>query len=67
MSVDVIYQRSDGYWLGRMSCVLGIAAQYIDEGAEKEARKHLRSTLAEFIASPVPCEEVRESLRRYMK
>ena len=58
--------QTDGYWLGRMSAVLGIAAQYLDEGREKDARRHLRSTLAAYIASPVPCEEVREDLRKYL-
>jgi hypothetical protein len=30
------------------------------------ARKYLQSTLAEFIASPVPAEETRKLLRPYL-
>lgn len=59
--------RTDAYWVGRMSATLGIAAESIDNSNPKGARRELRSVLAEFIASPVPSEELREMLRGYLE
>jgi hypothetical protein len=50
-----------------MSATLGIAAESIDNSNPKGARRELRSVLAEFIASPVPSEELREELRGYLE
>jgi hypothetical protein len=59
--------KTDPYWLGSFAAVAGIAAQAIDEHDPKRARRLLRSTLAEFIASPVPNEELRSMLRGYLR
>lgn len=54
-------------WLGKLSATVGIAAEDIAQGEPKVARSQLRSTLAAFIASPVPSEELREMLRGYLR
>ena len=58
--------RTEPYWTGRMSATIGIAIEAIDEDDPKRARRDLRGCLAEFIASPVPQEELRRDLRRYL-
>ena len=59
--------RSDAYWTGSLSTTIAIAAQYLDHRDHRGAKKLLRSQLAEFIASPVPSEELRVILRGYLK
>lgn len=59
-------QESPHYWLGALSTSAGIAAQTVTQ-QPKTAQKDLQKCLAEFIASPVPSEELREILRRYLK
>lgn len=58
--------RMDAYWTGKMSATIGIAIEAIDQNDSKRARRDLRGCLAEFIASPVPQEELRQDLRRYL-
>jgi hypothetical protein len=58
--------RSDPYWVGTFAATIGIAAQAIDQGMPKEARRMLREALADFIASPLPSEELRVTLRGYL-
>jgi hypothetical protein len=38
----------------------------IEQKDERGAKRYLQSTLAEFIASPVPAEETRALLRPYL-
>jgi len=57
----------DAFWSGKLSATLGIAIEAIDQQDPKRARKDLRSTLAQFIASPVPSEELRGYLRPYLE
>lgn len=59
--------KTDPYWVGTFAAVAGEASQAIDESDPKRARRLLRSTLAEFIASPVPNEELRQMLRGYLR
>lgn len=59
--------RTDAYWVGQMSATLAIAAESIDNHNPKGARRELRSVLAEFIASPVPSDELRDMLRGYLR
>jgi hypothetical protein len=56
-------ERTDGYWIGRLSVAVGYGTEHTD----KHAREVLRECLAEFIASPVPSEELRKALRGYLK
>ncbi len=60
------YIHTDGFWLGRLSAAIGEAAQ-MSTLDPKWTQAYLRDTLREYIASPVPAPEVRESLRRYVK
>ena len=53
-------------WLGRFGAVCGEATRMIDNHDSKGAKRYLQSTLAEFIASPVPAEETRKLLRPYL-
>jgi hypothetical protein len=39
----------------------------IENHDERGAKRYLRATLADFIASPVPAEETRKLLRGYLK
>ena len=59
--------KTEPYWTGRMSATIGIAIEAIDQNDAKRARRDLRGCLAEFIASPIPQEELRQDLRRYLK
>jgi hypothetical protein len=59
------YVRSDAFWLGRLSTAIGIAAENVKTNPAA-AQKDLRATLAEFIASSVPSEELRQGLRGYL-
>lgn len=57
--------RVDGWqYPVKMSTKLQPLIEQKDSGA---ARRYLQSTLAEFIASPVPAEETRKLLRGYLK
>lgn len=58
--------RTEPFWTGKMSATIGIAIEAIGQSDPKRARKDLRSTLAEFIASPVPSDELRGLLRPYL-
>ena len=60
-------ERTAGFWLGRLSATVGIAAEALDHEDPKRARKDLRATLAEFVASPVLSEELRKLLREYLR
>ena len=60
------YVHTDGFWLGRLSAAIGEAAAEAERNP-KWVRSYLHATLKEYIASPVPAPEVRESLRRYVK
>ncbi len=60
-------ERTDAFWLGRLGAVLGESSRMIEQSDTKGARRYLQSTLAEFIASPVPAEETRKLLRGYLK
>jgi hypothetical protein len=57
---------SEGFWIGRLGAVCGEASRMIEQKDPTGARKYLQSTLAEFIASPVPAEETRKLLRPYL-
>lgn len=59
--------RTDPYWVGRGFATIGLAIEAIEQDDHKRARRDLRGCLAEFIASPVPQEELRADLRRYLK
>ncbi len=59
-------QASPHFWVGRMAAAMGEAAQ-VARDDPKWTQSFLRSALAEFIASPVPAEETRVMLRRYLK
>jgi hypothetical protein len=63
MSTDP-YVHTDGFWLGRLSACVGESAVRTQD---KRVREDLRACLSEFIASPVPSEELRNILRRYLK
>jgi hypothetical protein len=54
------------FWSARFAAATGEAARMIEQHNEKAARRYLQSTLAEFIASPVPAEETRRLLRPYL-
>jgi hypothetical protein len=54
------------FWIGQLSTTVAIASQTVRD-QPKAAQKDLRSCLAEFIASPVPSEELREILRPYLE
>ena len=53
-------------WLGRFGAVCGEATRMIENHDPNGAKRYLQSTLAEFIASPVPAEETRQLLRPYL-
>jgi hypothetical protein len=57
---------TEGFWIGRLGAVCGEASRMIEQKDPTGARKYLQSTLAEFIASPVPAEETRKLLRPYL-
>lgn len=57
------FQEHPSFWLGSLSAALGEVARM----PEKEAQRYCRSKVAEFIASPVPSEELREALRGYLR
>jgi hypothetical protein len=59
-------EKTDSFWLGRLGAVCGEASRMIEQKDPTGARKYLQSTLAEFIASPVPAEETRRLLRPYL-
>jgi hypothetical protein len=59
-------ERTEGFWLGRWGAVAGEAVRMIEQKDASGARRYLQSTLAEFIASPVPAEETRKLLRPYL-
>lgn len=63
--MSALMERTDGFWLGRLSAAIGEAVH--PKRDPQHVREELRSTLAEFIASPVPSEELRCILRRYLK
>ncbi len=54
---------TDGFWRGRMAATIGEASTRVKE---KDVRDDLRACLSEFIASPVPSEELRKMLRPYL-
>ena len=60
------YASSDGFWIGRLSTAQGEAARMIANHDPKAAQKYLTETLAAFVASPVPSEELRRGLRGYL-
>ena len=55
------------FWSARLAASAGEAARMIANRDAHGARRYLQSTLAEFIASPVPAEETRKALRGYLK
>jgi hypothetical protein len=55
---------TEGFWLGRLSAHIGEAIN--PDRNPKAVRAELKAALAEFIASPVPSEELRVILRRYL-
>ena len=55
------------FWSARFAATAGEAAKMIENHDAKAARRYLQSTLAEFIASPVPAEETRRMLRPYLE
>ena len=59
-------EHTDSFWLGRWGAVAGEATRMIEQKDPKAAQRYLQSTLAEFIASPVPAEETRRLLRPYL-
>jgi hypothetical protein len=59
-------ERTEGFWLGRWGAVAGEAVRMIEQKDQNGAKRYLQSTLAEFIASPVPAEETRALLRPYL-
>ena len=65
--MSTLMHKTDGFWLGRLSAAIGEASKRLPDAHPKDVRADLRSTLAEFIASPVPSEELREILRTYLK
>lgn len=58
-------ERSDPFWLGRLSAAIGEAVH--PKRDPEHVREDLRQTLAAFIASPVPSEELRVILRKYLR
>ncbi len=58
------YEKSAHYWNGRLGATVGYAAKEMPKGHQREV---VKETLAEFIASPVPSEELRAMLRTYLK
>ena len=58
------HAHTDGYWMGALSMRIAISAQTL---GKHEVGHELRETLAQFIASPVPSEELRGMLRGYLK
>lgn len=59
-------QESPHYWLGALSTTVGIAAQTVTQ-KPTAAQKDLQACLREFLASPVPSDELRAILRQYVK
>jgi hypothetical protein len=59
-------ERTEGFWVGRLGAACGEASRMIENSDPKAARRYLQSTLADFIASPVPQEETRKLLRPYL-
>jgi hypothetical protein len=56
-------EHADAFWVGRLSACIGEASE---RTTEKHVRDDLRDCLAQFIASPVPSEELRRLLRPYL-
>jgi hypothetical protein len=54
-------------WVGRLSAGMGEALDALRDRDPKRAQRELRTTLARFIASDVPAEELRTILRHYLK
>lgn len=57
------FVHTDGFWLGRLSACVGESAVRV---TDRGVREDLRACLSEFIASPVPSEELRQLLRPYL-
>ncbi len=64
MPAAVDLHRTEGFWLGRLGATVGYAAKEMPKGHQREV---VKEALAEFIASPVPSEELRKMLRIYLK
>ena len=60
------YSHTDGFWLGRLSAAIGEAVK-MSTTDPRWTQRYLRETLREYVSSPVPAPEVRESLRKYLK
>lgn len=63
--MSTLMHKTDGFWLGRLSAAIGEAVH--PKRDPQHVREELRLTLAEFIASPVPSEELRVILRKYLE
>ena len=60
-------QASPHFWLGRLSAAIGEAAKEAERDP-KWTRRYLHQALREYVDSPVPAPESRESLRAaYLK
>ena len=58
-------ERSDPYWVGVLSMSIALAIPKIEKPAY--VREDLRRALEDFLRSPVPSAELKDSLRREMK